>query len=223
MNKFIRLLVSFILLLTILGCIAKPLTDRQATNRVFTISGDVMTDGVLSYRHLPEKWIYRGDYPYRIGRVQDGNKLYASDKNGFFVQEAKKWYADMAYRPWVLSTVELPEVPTDNVDVYVAVQQQGEFVLSEQGHNAFMAWYLENLPGEAEGLQYLYTQPFAGIYFEMSSVPELQYDLDYRIVRGDGVLYVTNSDCLVIGTFGPETLLYQEIEAFIASNVQTAP
>lgn len=217
LRRVILWVCCLMLLSALVGCASKPLTDPLARIRVFTQSTKMLTDGERVYIRLPNNWSYQGDYPYQIGRVKGGNALYASDENGTFVQEEANPGACMEFAPWVLSSEEVPRVPMDNVDVYIGVYGEGygRFKLSEQAQAQFMAWYLEHLPGVADGTRHL-EDPLACIYFLMTSNPDLEYNLRYHLVQRDGVLYVTSRDWMVIGTFGPETLLYQEVEAYLA-------
>lgn len=214
--RFSVMLLSFVLLLSALGCASKPLTDPQAKDRAFIKSGSILTDGELVYLRLPFYWGFTGDYPYQIGKVKGGNVLYASDKSGTFVQEKADSNARRPYSPWRLSSVDLPEVPVDNVDAYVNVHKQGDFKLSELAQEEFMTWYLDHLPGEADRIRPVNEDALATIYFRMISDPDLKYDLDYHVIQGDGCIYITDRDWYEIGTFGSETVLYQEIVACLA-------
>ena len=67
----------------------------------------------MDYIRLPEGWRYSGKYPYRIGRVKDGNALYAADENETIVNKRKNWYEDMDRGTWMLSEYNMPDPMTE--------------------------------------------------------------------------------------------------------------
>ena len=203
-----RFALCLILMLAVVGCTQKLAFDEQANSRVFKIENEYMTDGVLEYRYLPRQWNYFGKYPYKIGTVQNGNTIYTSDKNGTVAQEAKSLLQDMEYRPWVLTSVELPDVPDETCGVRIAFFSGHSIFLSSEAHNEFMSWYGSGKPKPIGVTQ---EKPFAHVFFTAAGMPELQYDSKYCIVQGeDHIVIIDNSD-LIIGLFNCETAFYREV------------
>lgn len=103
MKRTLSRIVLCIILFAALGC----------TNREFVISGDTMSDGTVTYVHLPDGWRYSGEYPIKIDTVRKGNRLFASDETETIVRERKSLFRDMDYAPWIRSDVVFPD-PMDD-------------------------------------------------------------------------------------------------------------
>ena len=209
-SKIVGLMIlCFVLIVAFGGCEVKQPIDEQADSRVFVIKDGKMTDGELIYKRLPDNWVYRGKYPYKIGTMKDGNALYASDKNGTIVQEAKSWYQDMEYWPWVLDSVEFPPEPDETFKVCISPFKGKGFYLSEKAREEVITWYLD---GRKNSFGITHDHVFASVFFEMEeSVPGLYYDGNYWLVfKEERLMIVDNSD-VIRGEFSPDTAFYQEV------------
>ena len=202
---------GFVLILTFVGCNFKQLYDSQANSRIFRQVNGELTDGTLSYKRFPDHWEYMGKYPLKIGTVQGGNALYTSDTEGTFVQEAKPWYSGMNLAPWVRSDFEIPSVPNEECEIRIAVYKGASFFLLSKAREEFITWYLMYMDGQIQNSGVTYEQPFAGIYFTMVSVPELQYDGGYCLVKGEKSLIITNSSGQILGLFDSDSAVYKDI------------
>lgn len=204
-------IVKIILLFLCVSLLLQGCGKQTVGDRVFEIDRNCLTDGELYYKWLPDQWDYHGTYPFKIGKVQRGNALYASDRNGTIVQEAKHWYQDMDYRPWILENAEVPDKPGKRSDVLIEINREESFYLSENARAEFMAWYLtydSEIIGKTE------TKYYAQIYPAVASVPGLIYKEGYRIVLADS-LYITDHSGNVCEIFESDTALFQEITEHI--------
>lgn len=205
------LVFGFVMILTFVGCNFDQLYDSQANSRIFRQLNDELTDGTMTYKRFPDHWEYIGKYPLKIGTVQGGNALYTSDKEGTFVQEAKPWYSGMNLAPWVRTDLDIPNVPSKESEIRIAIYKGASFYLSSKAREEFITWYLMYMDGQIQNFGATYEQPFASIYFTMVSVPELQYDGGYCLVQGEESLVITNSSGQILGLFDSNSAVYQEI------------
>lgn len=179
--------------------------------RIFVIQGESISDGMVTYVRFPEKWYYSGRYSYRIGTVQKGNALLASDEEGTFVREKKPLLADMEYAPWVRSDYRFPTL-YDGMEIeIVKYRRQGTLILSEQAKSEFIEWAKKVESGEIRNTGKNYGQPFASVYYLFSSAPNLEYDPDFTLIYDNAAIVIVDSTGNVIGTFGPDTAFCKEI------------
>ncbi len=184
--------------------------DRK--DRIYVQDGNILSDGVVTYKRLPKDWSYIGEYPVKIGKVKGGNALYGSDDRGTIVQERKSWYADMEYAPFVLSSVEIPEVPTQDYDVYVVIfLKSGAHLLSETASEDFAQWYQANQSKKSSESEVTHNQPFAYAYITLRSIPGLRYNNFYYLVQGENVIYVTNDNGRILHRQYSNSAFYTEV------------
>lgn len=182
--------------------------------RVFVINGKSMSDGTVTYVRLPEKWYYFGRYSYRIGTVQEGNALLASDEEGTLVRERKPLLADMEYAPWVRSDFRFPVLyeEYDEMDIEISIYRQWDsLILSEQAKSEFIEWARKVESGEIRNKGKNYGQSFASVYYSFPNIPNLGYDPKYHLIHGYSGIVVVDSSGNVIGTFGSDTAFCKEI------------
>lgn len=210
-KRFFALLLCAALLAGFFGC--KPLTDPEAANRVYTINGDVMTDGTITYQRLYSEndWNYRGNYPYKIGTVKGGNALFASEETGIVVREQKNLLQDMEYRPWIRSDAVFPDPFGDDCHISVLLLHSTYVSLSDEAKAEVLVCRSSYLT--SSGIHGKTTdKPFGWLYFESNAIPGLYYDPDYTLVEsGDRICIVNNYS--IVGSFGPDTAFYREIAA----------
>ncbi len=210
-KRFFALLLCAALLAGFFGCL--PLTDPEAANRVYTISGDVMTDGTTAYQRLYSEngWGYSGKYPYKIGSVKGGNVLLASDETGVVVQERKNFLQDMDYRPWIRSDTVFPDPFGEDCHMAASIFTVKDVSLSDEAKAEVLACRSSYLT--SSGIHGKTTdKPFGCLYFESNAIPGLYYDPDYTLVEsGDRICIVNNYS--IVGSFGPDTAFYREIAA----------
>ena len=182
--------------------------------RVFVIKGNSMSDGTVTYVRFPEKWYYFGKYSYRIGTVQEGNALLASDEEGTFVRERKPLLADMEYAPWVRSDFRFPvlDEESDEMDIEISIYRQWDsLILSEQAKSEFIEWARKVESGEIRNKGKNYGQSFASVYYSFPNIPNLRYDPKFYLIHGYAGIVVVDSSGNVIGNFGSDTAFCKEI------------
>ena len=209
---------------TVLAVCAIGWTILAAKNdRVFVESEKRLTDGVIEYNPLPAGWYYRGRLLYRIGKVKDGNAIYALDEDGIFVQERKSWYEDVGRRQWMLSSYELPDFSKGGF--HIMARRNGVVLLSEPTNEEFLTWYQAYLqePIPLQALKHDYSQYLAQIYFHDDLIPNLEFDSQLELYLVDRTIYIikyemTSNGWLTIGAFGSDTALYQEMMEILQGN-----
>ncbi len=211
LSRFLSVCLLVMLLAASFGCRSVPYTDEQATDRVFVISGDTMSDGVLNYRRLPKNWRYEGDYPYRIGTVQGGDALYASDETGIVVKKKKPLLADMDYVSYVRSDVDLESMSEADCNLIAEIYHVGELTLSEQAKTEFLEWYHAYKSGTNGSNTVYHGISRSKIWFSYPSLNELWYKGQFTFVREDNSISIIDTDGRVLGSFASDTALYREI------------
>ncbi|MBQ7278428.1 MAG: hypothetical protein IJR17_04420 [Clostridia bacterium] len=202
-------LVAVMVLSFCIACGQSKAPMSGSTEFVKSISS--MTNGTLEYKRLPKNWRYRGKYPYRWGTVKGGNKLYASDEEGSFVQERKSWFQDMDYAPWMLSSIELPKMPVEDIDVHIS---RASCVISGAALDEFMEWYRTYAAEGTVLSDSSWTKTFAVIYFTLTSNPDLEYDCRLSLRDGIEGIEVLNDKSQVVNIIKPDTALYRQISDF---------
>ena len=210
--KYFFVCCIVLLLAAFIGC--KPLTDSSSAERVFTINGDIMTDGTVTYQRLYSEdigWDYRGFFPYTIGTVKDGNALLASDETGIVVKEQKNPSQDMDFRPWIRSDVMPSDLSGDDCLAKIVISDETFLSLSDEAKAEVLACRNTYLTS-SETHENLTDEPFGWLYFESKSIPGFVCDSFYFLTESTDHICIVD-DKTVIGSFGPDTALYQEINA----------
>ena len=177
-------------------------------------SDDELTNGVLTYHHLPENWQFGGNYSFRIGSVKGGGALFASDKDATIVRENKPLFADMEYRPWIRDDVILPDLCSDQVEIKIYLTNHGTLVLEGQAREEFIQWFQMYQNGETNVYDVAPENPVKMrglISFDSIYIKGLSYVLDFRIIQCDGAYIMVDNFNKAIASFGQESKLYEEV------------
>lgn len=224
MKKRVSVLCIVLLhLICFVNCQIKPLTDTKALIRVFTQEEDILTDGIVTYTKLPDHWRYTGEYPLKIGRVNGGNSLYASDETGMIVKERKSVWADMEYSPWIREDIELPEIPSEDSTVIIKTKDRHSYTLYGSAREEFIRWYrcyLEET-NDYSDLKLSDLQPCASITFSIDTLPNFEYSNRYWIKVDKDRVYITDADlqyCILV-TFDVDTSFYKWVIEHCVSTV----
>ena len=229
-----RIVLIFFIVITMIstGCRKTIPVDQP----VFTQDGSTLTNGTLHYVRLPEGWGFSCDYSYRIGTVKGGNALLASDENGTFVKERKKFLADMDFAPWVREDYVFPDVCGDDFIVEIYGRTHDLIILDGQAREEFIALlrsYINSSNEQPEteyeklssfGIPDIDTLKYHGGVAKLSSIsmPGLYYDpfVDFLLV--DSKLYIVDKignppdNTYVVGTFDEDSAIYQVVKESMA-------
>ena len=113
MKRFRKPCIFFLLFILLLPCAM----GCKANQRVFTYQDGGMTDGTVKYIAFPKSWYYYGDFPFKIGKVKNGNAVLASDENETVIKQRDDLFADMGYALFVREDVSFPDVYDRNNQV----------------------------------------------------------------------------------------------------------
>lgn len=200
----------FLMFTASLGCRTVLYTDAAAADRVFTISGDTMSDGKTTYKPLPKNWRYYGDYPYQIGSVKDGKALYASDETGMIVKEKKPLFADMDYISRVREDIDLEHMSEKDYCIVVDNARSGELVLSEQAKAEVLDWYRAYQNRRNESDTAYHGKTGSKMYFAHPALHDLRYKSEFLLASDADAIYVVDLDGHALGTFRTDTAFFRE-------------
>ena len=178
---------------------------------VFIKSSDELTNGIITYHHLPDDWYFTGDYSFRIGAVKGGSALFAADKDAAIVREKKPLFADMDYQPWIRDDVMLPDLCSDQVKIEILLTKYGTYVLEGQEKDEFIHWFQMYQNGETTVYDVAHVKKRGLISFDSIYIKGLCYGLDFRMIQYDGAYIMVDNNNKAIASFGQESKLYEEM------------
>ncbi len=194
------------------GCLSGKRVDDLAGKRIFVKTGDYVTDGTLGYCRMPDGWRDSGRYPYLMGKMKGGNRVYAADPDGMLIRERKSWYQDMEYVPFVRDDVEIPARPDETCEVLICTHQGDSFYLTGDAREEAMAFYLPRLDNKKMQIGTIEAEPIADLRVVPKSVPELMYSEGYCIVLERDDLYMTDYRGTVYAVFDGSSAIYKAVQ-----------
>ena len=201
LSKISLILVS---LIALLGCQKQDL---------YVKGDDELTNGIITYHHLPDHWYFTGDYSFRIGAVKGGNALFASDENATIVKERKPLFDDMDYAPWIRDDVMLPDLCSDQVEIRINLIEYGTYVLEGQEKDEFIHWFQMYQNGETEEYDLAHTKLRGVISFDSLENQLLCYQITINLIQNDDAyIIVDRANNKAIASFGHESKLYERVK-----------
>lgn len=135
-----------------------------------------LSDGVHTYRYLPDGWHYYGNINVYVGKTSDAVKVY-SDTSGLFIREQNKPFS-MRNAPLMREDFDLPDMFGANSIVMAAGQGVSPKRLSAEARKSFLTLYefILHQPNECDGRINEGYSDSAVVYFEFSTIDDLRYE-----------------------------------------------
>ena len=208
-----RLIIVLVLIIfaSMIGCHADNSAGTFYNQEVFVYGDGKLSNGTLTYIDFPQYWHYKGDYPYRFGKIKGGKTLYAADENGTIVKEKKPFLADMDYTPWIREDMVLPDLCGDKIAVMVNFMDNTSFSLEGKAKEEFIEWFRKYKTNEKKGFYSTSNKPIGNIVFESLEIPGLYYYCDFLIIQLSNSIVIVDNFDKKIASFGQNTEFYHDV------------
>ena len=183
-----RILIISIILSLLFLCSCKNESKFVST------SDSGLSDGVHTYRYLPDGWHYYGSINVYVGKTSNAVKVY-SDNSGLFIRKQNKPFS-MNNAPLMREDFDLLTVLGAESIVIAAGKGDSPKRLSAEAKQSFLLLYEFTLrqPNKSDGRINEGYSDSADIYFEFSTIDGLRYEPGLQLVhREDDIILVDPS------------------------------